>query len=125
MKNSYQKPIPIKWFLGSLIQFLPKLPQEYIDNSYEKLLNELEQDLNSSIMQLDFEFLSEIIDHLREIEKNKYYYQNVKNIIIDIDLNKEVYKIVEKEPIPVYIYFQDNEFDIKPIGKTKEIKLFR
>ena len=123
--NSYQKPIPIKWFLGSLIQFLPKLPQEYIDNNYEKLLNELEQDLNSSIKQLDFEFLSEIIDHLREIEKNKYYYQNVKNIIIDIDLNKEVYKIVEKEPIPVYIYFQDNEFDIKPIGKTKEIKLFK
>ena len=122
--NSYQKPIPIKWFLGSLIQFLPKLPQEYIDNNYEKLLNELEQDLNSSIKQLDFEFLSEIIDHIREIEKNKYYYQNVKNIIIDIDLNKEVYKIVEKEPIPVYICYQDNELDIRPIGKTKEKKLF-
>ena len=122
--NSYQKPIPIKWFLGSLIQFLPKLPQEYINNNYEKLLNELEQDITSSIKQLDFEFLSEILDHLREIEKNKYYYQNVKNIIIDIDLNKEVYKIVQKEQIPVNICFEKDELEIKPIGKTKEKKLF-
>ena len=121
--NSYQKPIPIKWFLGSLIQFLPKLPKEYIDNNFEKLLYEIENDINNSIKELDFEFLSEIIDHLREIEKNKFHYQNVKNIITDIDLNRLVYKIVETENIPIQLEFKDDELEIKQIiKKSKEKK---
>ena len=113
--NSYQKPIPIKWFLGSLIQFLPQLPKEYIENNFEKLFNEIENDINNSIKEIDFEFLSEKIDHIREIEKNKYHYQNVKNIITDIDLNKLVYKIVEgdTENIPIYLEFKDDELEIR------------
>ena len=106
--NSYQKPIPIKWFLGSLIQFLPKLPNEYIENNYEKLLNEIEKDINDSIKELDFEFLSDTIEYIREIENNKFYYQKVKNIITDIDLNREVDRLVEKEEIPVKIKFEND-----------------
>ncbi len=124
--NQYQKPIPIKWFLGSLIEYLPKLPEEYIKNDYEKLLNELEQDVNNSIKQLDFEFVGNTIDHLREIEKKKFYYQNVKNIIIDIDLNKKVNSIIEKEKIPVKILFDNSQLklNIEPIIVRKRSILF-
>ena len=120
--NSYQKPIPIKWFLGSLIQFLPQLPKEYVDNNYEKLLDELETDINNSIKELDFEFLSEIIDHIREIEKNKFHYQNVKNIITDIDLNRLVYKIAETENIPIHLEFKDAELEIRQVIKKRKEK---
>ena len=118
--NSYQKPIPIKWFLGSLIQFLPKLPNEYIENNYEKLLNEIEKDINDSIKELDFEFLSDTIEYIREIENNKFYYQKVKNIITDIDLNREVDRLVEKEEIPVKIKFENDQIEIKPITNEKK-----
>ena len=111
--QSFQKPIPIKWFLGSLIEYLPKLPEEYIKNNYEKLLNELEEDINNSIKELDFEFLGNTVDHIREIEKNKSYYQNVKNILIDIDLNKKIDSIVEKEQIPVNIIYNNDDENIE------------
>ena len=120
--NSYQKPIPIKWFLGSLIQFLPTLPLEYIKNDYEKLLNELENDLKSSIEEIDFEFLGDTIDNIREIEKNKYYYQKVKDIIIDIELNKKIDSIVKNEHIPIILIFKDNKIEINPISKLEKKK---
>ena len=123
--NSYEKPIPIKWFLGSLIQFLPKLPNEYIENNYEKLLNEIENDINDSIKELDFEFLGDTIEYLREINNNIFYFRNVKNIILDIDLNKEVDIFVEKEQIPMELIFNYNDIqlDIIPvtIGKKKKM----
>jgi hypothetical protein len=124
-QNQYQKPIPIKWFLGSLIEFLPKLPKEYIQNNYEKLLKELELDINNSIKQLDFEFVGNTIDHIREIEKKKNYYQNVKDIIIDIDLNKKANEIIERHTIPVNIIFDYEaiELDIEPI-KAKKKSIF-
>ena len=120
--SSYEKPIPIKWFLGSLIQFLPKLPNEYIENNYEKLLNEIENDINDSIKELDFEFLGDTIEYLREINNNIFYFQNVKNIILDIDLNREVDKFVEKEQILIELIFKENQLDIIPVTNEKKKK---
>ena len=85
---SEQKPIPIKWFLDSLIQTLQRLPEEYTENDYELLLQELENDINNSINIFDFEILSKILDNIDEIKKNKYHYKIIKSIIIDIDLIK-------------------------------------
>ena len=115
---SEQKSIPIKWFLDSLIQYLPRLPDEYTKNDYELLLKELENDINNSINELDFDYLSKIYENMIEIKKNKYYYQKVKNIIIDIGLNKQVNEIIETEQIPVNIIFEDNKLYIRPIVQT-------
>ena len=53
------------------------------------------------------------------MKKNKYYYQNVKNIIIDIDLNKKVHSIIEKDEIPVNIMINDdNKLNINSSSKA-------
>ena len=113
---SENNPIPIKWFLDSLIQYLQRLPDEYIENDYELLLQELENDINYSINLFDFELLSKILDNLNEIKKNKYHYNIVKNILIDIDLNIQANKIIENEQIPVNILFKDKKFRIEAIS---------
>ena len=110
---SEQKPIPIKWFLDSLIQSLQRLPDEYTENDYKLLLQELENDINNSIIRFDFDFLSKILENLDEIKKNKYHYKIVKNTIIDIDLNIQTNKIIENEQIIVNLIFKDKKLKIE------------
>ena len=94
--NNY---IPSNWYINSLIQNLPKLPKNLIENDYKELLNELEKEITNSINKLNFEKLSIFIEYLGEIEKEKLYYENIKNIITDIDLNKKAQAIIQTEQI--------------------------
>ena len=43
--------IPSTLYINSLLDYLKKIPQEYKDNEYEKLFNELTNDLNESNIQ--------------------------------------------------------------------------
>ena len=113
--ESEQISIPIKWFLDSLIQDLPRLPEEYIKKDYDLLLKDLEKDINNSIKELDFELLSQMGKNINGIKKNILYYQKVENVIIDISLNKQAKEIIENEPIPVTITLKNKKIEIKPI----------
>ena len=46
--------IPSEWYLISLIECLKKLPDEYKENKYQKLFDELTLALNKSIKQYNF-----------------------------------------------------------------------
>ena len=122
--DSEQKSIPIKWFLDSLIQDLPRLPHEYIEKDYDLLLKSLEKDLNKSISELDFEFLCQMTKNMNEIQQNLLYYKKVKNIIIDISLNKKANEIIEKEEIPVTITLKNKKLEIKPVLNNEISGLF-
>ena len=41
--------IPTQWYLNCLFEYMKKIPQKYIDNDYELLYNEIENDINESI----------------------------------------------------------------------------
>ena len=105
--NNY---IPSNWYINSLIQKLPKLPKNLVENDYEELLKELENDITSSIKELNFEKLSIFIEYFKDIEKEKFYYENVKNIIVDIDLNKKAQVIIQTEQIAFDSKSKDNNF---------------
>ena len=118
--------IPFNWYINSLIQYLPKLPQNLIENDYEELLNQLENEITSSIKELNLEELSIFIEYLKDIEKEKFYLENIKNIINDIDLNKKVQTLVQSELISL-----DSKGDDKSLyqffsnlAKDKKIKEF-
>ena len=110
-----QISIPIKWFLDSLIQNLPRLPREYVEKDYELLIKQLEKDINKSINELNFDFLGQICKIINETKKNVLYYKKVKNIVIDINLNSQAKSIIDEEQIPVNIILKDNKLQIKPI----------
>ena len=94
MDNNY---IPSNWYINSLIQYLPNLPQNLIKNDYEELLNEIENEISNSIKELNLEELSIYIEYFKEIKKEKIYFENIEKIIVDIDLNKKVHEIVQNE----------------------------
>ena len=110
--------IPSEWYIELLFEYLKKLPPEYKEKDYKKLYDELKNDIEKSIKQYDFEELSIMIDKKKFGRKIKAYYNNKKEIIDDINLNKDVNKIIENESINVKIYFRYND-------KKKELNIYQ
>ncbi len=86
----------IKWYLDSLIQNLPKLSKNIIQNDYAQLLNELEGDIKNSIKKFDFEELCIFIEHNNFLQREIIEYEKIGNIIIDIDLNSSTINLIKK-----------------------------
>ena len=101
--------IPSEWYVKSLLEYLQKIPEDLTKNDCEKLYNEIEQDVNQSIKELDIVALSVIMGKLKFAKRGKNYYEECRNLLVDIKLNQETKKIIETEFIPVEIKFNFNE----------------
>ena len=120
--------IPSEWYVTSLIKYLKNLPENITVNEYEPLFKELENDLNKSLKELDFETLSICLNKIKFVKKGIIFYQEAKEKLIDILLNNKVIKIVDRDPIKVEISFKygakKKRFRIKPLGvKEKQLVL--
>ena len=118
--------IPSEWFIDSLLDYLKKMPDEFKENDFEKLYDEIEEDLNSAIKKLDFEAISVCLDKLKFTKRGKNYYEESIKSTKDLEINEEVQDIIEDEFIPVEIQFkyygansEQNIFDIVKL-KIKE-----
>ena len=116
--------IPINWYIDSLIQYLSKLPKNLIENDYEELLNEIEEEITNSIKELNFEELCIFIEYIKEIQKEKLYYKNILNIITDIDLNKNIQTLVQNERIYLCLKEDDKNYNKFFKSLKKENKKF-
>ena len=111
--------IPSTWYINSLLDDMNKIPPDYKKNEYEKLYNELTNDLNESINILDFQRLIIFRNKLKFIDKMTNYYDNAHNLIINISINEKIKHIVENIFIPVEMSFKyieeekDNKFELK------------
>ena len=119
--------IPSDWYVNSLMEYLKKLPPNLINNEYELLFKDMENDLNNSIKELDFETLSVCLNKIKFVHKGIVFYENTKRILIDISLNNKVLNIVENDALKVEIKFRYNDkkkkFKIKQLG-NKQKQLF-
>jgi len=107
--------IPSEWYISSLFEYLKKIPDNLTKNDFENLYNEIENDVNESIKELDFEALSVIIGKLKFTEKGEKYYKNVCELLKDIKLNEEAKQIIDSEFIPVEIIFNLDEDELEGI----------
>ena len=114
--NVIDGDFPSQWFVNSLLDYLNKIPNELIQNDYEDLINEIQNDITQAIKDLNFEDLSVLIDKTKYANRGRIYYENFKNLIIDINLNKKAQTIVEKEIIEIEILTKYND-------KTKELAI--
>ena len=116
--------IPSEWYINSLIKYFEKIPENLTANDFEKLFDEIENDLKESIYDLDFEILSVFINQMKFTDRDIGYYDNMKQIVIDILLNNKVRKIIEEENIRVELslrYSKDKkEFLIKKTNNGKK-----
>ena len=117
--------IPMEWYATSLIEYLDKIPKELTNNNCELLFKEIENDLNKSLKELDFEALSVCLGYMKFSQKGFSYYEKAKECLIDIEINNIVKKIVEEENIPVKVEFKytksTKEFRITNKSKDKQL----
>ena len=108
--------VPSDWYVDSLIEYLKKIAPNLGANDYDILYQQLESHINGSIKELDFEALSIVLGNVKFCKRGEIYYQKMKTLLIDIELNEKVQNIVEKEPITVELEFKYN-------NKNKELKI--
>ena len=108
--------IPSIWYITSLLDYLDDIPEDYKENDFKKLFNELTKNLNDSINSLDFEKLIIFRNKLKFIEKINNYYEEVKKLINNIVINDNIKHVVEVAFIPVEIVFdysdKEKKFDL-------------
>ena len=119
--------IPSEWYVSSLFEYLKKIPENLTKGDCRELYNQIENDINNSIKELDFEALSVCLGKVKFAKRIKFNYERTSKFILNIDLNEKVQKIIEEEVIPVEINFKYNkkekEFNIDEKPLTKEIQL--
>ena len=103
--------IPTEWYIKLLFDFLFTLPEDYRANDFQKLYDELENDIINSIKQYNFEELSTFICKMEYAKKNKIYYDHKKESLIEINLNNKVIKIIENGKININLYCKLNEIE--------------
>ena len=104
--------IPSEWYVTSLLEYLKKIPEDLTKNDCEELYKDIENDVNKSIKELDFEALSVIMGKLKFAKMGKRYFDESKKLLIDIKLNEESKLIIERYFIPVDIKFCLEEEEI-------------
>ena len=117
--------IPSEWYISALLEYLQKLPEKYKDNDYELLYKELKNELINSISLYNFNDMSIFIDKMKYSNRNKMYFSKTKEIYLDIELNNKANKIIENDPLNVFIKCKftktKNEFNIYEDASTKEL----
>ena len=117
--------IPSEWYISALLEYLQKLPEKYKDNDYELLYKELKNELIDSINLYNFNDMSIFIDKMKYSTRNKIYFNKMKEIYLDIELNNKANKIIENDPLNVFIKYKftktKNEFYIYKDTSTKEL----
>ena len=114
--------IPSIWYINSLLDYLNKIPEEYKENDFQKLFEELKKDLNKSIKSLDFQILILFMNKLKFIDKINNYYENKIKSFNNIIINEKIKKIVEESSIPSKMTFKYDRDKKKFILKKFNIK---
>ena len=113
--------IPSEWYIESLLENLKKFPNEYKQDDFSKLYDDLEQDIKKEIISHDFEKLSTIVARTRFSKRRKDFYSHLKDVLIDINMNNKVNNIIEKDEINIKIYFKyDVDVENRKLNIYKE-----
>ena len=109
--NNYyiDNTIPYKWYLSSLFEYLEKLPENYKNNDYELIYDEIEKKQIDYIKSLNFDFLAAFQEKLNFSKKNLDGYLFIKNKFNALILNNKIKFFIANEIIPISLYFNYKE----------------
>ena len=63
--NVVDDSIPPEWYAMTLLDLIKDIPEEYSKNDFEKLFDELEDEINISINKFNIDFLLDCLDKIK------------------------------------------------------------
>ena len=110
--------IPSNWSISSVLDYMKKIPEEYKENDYQKFFEELNQNLEDSIVEFNFEALFLLRNRIQYLDKRQKYFLNCIDILTDIVHNGVVKDFIEKSFCPIEVKFsydedEDKKFELK------------
>ena len=113
------------WTISSVLDYMKKIPKEYMENDYEKFFVELTSNIEESFSELDFEKLFLFKKKIKILEKIQNYYTNYIHILEDINNNKIVKDFVENSFCPLEVKFsyydeEEKKFELKKSNINKK-----
>ena len=118
LNNLITVNFPSQWYVDTLIDYMTKIPEKYINDDYSFIIKDLQNEVNNSIKSINFEDLSILIDKMKFATRGKNFYENVINLVLDMKMNKSAQNIVEKENLEIEIFFKYDD-------KKKEFKIYK
>ena len=124
--NSYLNKYNISsnWNICSVLDYMKKIPEEYMENDFKKCFEELTQELNQSIAEFDFEKLIMLKKNVEPLDKIYEFYLNKKKLIKDLNANLIIKKYIEETFFPTELKFiygeEEKQFEIKKKANMKE-----
>ena len=117
--------MPSNWSISSVLDYMQKIPEEYKANDYKKFFEELEQNLEESISEFNFEALFLLKNRIKYLNKRKKYYSNCIDVLTDIIYNGVVKDFVEKSFCPIEVIFsydedEQDKFELKKSNMNKK-----
>ena len=126
MKSSnfvLDESIPSEWYVISLLEYLEKIPSNLTENDCKELYNQIENDINNSIKELDFDLLSLVMAKLKYSKRTQNFYDKSLIILNDVKLNNISKDIIENQIIPVELVFQYKDSDVNHIFQINNSNL--
>ena len=113
-------------YISSVLNYINKIPEEYKENNYQKLFNELYENIIDSTNELSLEKLSVIKNKIIFIKKALQYYEESNKDIKDIIINENIKIITERIALLMDVKFMYNEdekyFELKKSTLKNEHK---
>ena len=103
------------WYILTLKTLIYKIPNEYKEDNYKKLFEELTQELQNSILKMDYDTMSSVVDSYRYLDKElKKSIQSVEDFET-IDFNTTVQNFINNAKIEVYVKVSESETSKKKL----------
>ena len=116
--------IPLDWYGMSLLSLLHEIPQEYIDNDYAKLYDELTKELLEAIQILNISTLSGIKTKLKYTNRGIKNVLDCLHILKNIELNNKIQKFIDHSKIEVFLRVENTKKGgvLKIVKKEESVK---
>ena len=106
------------WYCKSILEYFNKLPKNSKEYFYNKMIDELEKEINNSIKNVDFGILNELMSKIQLAKEKLTNYQNINKDLDEFKLNNDSRKIIKDNKINVDVIFKyekeaDDFFKIK------------
>ena len=108
------KNIPLSWYSNYIINILEKLPRPYIDNNYEKLFNEMNNEIKDQRIKIanKNDVLSiDLSGEINTFKKMVNIYKHQLKLCKTLDLNAKVLYFIENANLPICLMNGTFQFD--------------